>query len=179
MYVELCDVENDFVEVWVIEFCEDFNLLGDCIDFVYLWVIYCQLFQDIYVWVGDLWIVGIEKEDEFFCVLGGISWFMEYVVVEIYQFDWFRVVGEGDFVGQVVYWYDYVNYVYLFCEGNGCLICEFFDFLLFECGFGFDWGKIDLEELYGVCYVVCVNFDFMGLVVMFKGIFDVEFIYDF
>lgn len=78
-HAELRDAENDLVEARVIELREDPNLLGDRTDLAYLRAIHRQLFQDIYVWAGDLRTVGIEKEDESFCAPGGISRPMEHV----------------------------------------------------------------------------------------------------
>ncbi len=131
-HAELRDAENDLVEARVIELREDPNLLGDRTDLAYLRAIHRQLFQDIYVWAGDLRTVGIEKEDESFCAPGGISRPMEHVAAEIYQLDRLRAVGEGDLAGQVAYRYDYVNYAHPFREGNGRSTREFFDLLLSE-----------------------------------------------
>lgn len=168
-HAELRDAENDLVEARVIELREDPNLLGDRTDLAYLRAIHRQLFQDIYVWAGDLRTVGIEKEDESFCAPGGISRPMEHVAAEIYQLDRLRAVGEGDLAGQVAYRYDYVNYAHPFREGNGRSTREFFDLLLSERGSGLDWGKTDLEELHGACHVARANSDLTGLVAMFKG----------
>ncbi|CKP39720.1 cell filamentation protein FIC [Mycobacterium tuberculosis] len=176
-HAELRDAENDLVEARVIELREDPNLLGDRTDLAYLRAIHRQLFQDIYVWAGDLRTVGIEKEDESFCAPGGISRPMEHVAAEIYQLDRLRAVGEGDLAGQVAYRYDYVNYAHPFREGNGRSTREFFDLLLSERGL--DWGKTDLEELHGACHVARANSDLTGLVAMFKGILDAEPTYDF
>lgn len=178
-HAELRDAENDLVEARVIELREDPNLLGDRTDLAYLRAIHRQLFQDIYVWAGDLRTVGIEKEDESFCAPGGISRPMEHVAAEIYQLDRLRAVGEGDLAGQVAYRYDYVNYAHPFREGNGRSTREFFDLLLSERGSGLDWGKTDLEELHGACHVARANSDLTGLVAMFKGILDAEPTYDF
>ncbi|HFC8110049.1 TPA: Fic/DOC family protein, partial [Neisseria meningitidis] len=167
-HAELRDAENDLVEARVIELREDPNLLGDRTDLAYLRAIHRQLFQDIYVWAGDLRTVGIEKEDESFCAPGGISRPMEHVAAEIYQLDRLRAVGEGDLAGQVAYRYDYVNYAHPFREGNGRSTREFFDLLLSERGSGLDWGKTDLEELHGACHVARANSDLTGLVAMFK-----------
>lgn len=117
-HAELRDAENDLVEARVIELREDPNLLGDRTDLAYLRAIHRQLFQDIYVWAGDLRTVGIEKEDESFCAPGGISRPMEHVAAEIYQLDRLRAVGEGDLAGQVAYRYDYVNYAHPFREAT-------------------------------------------------------------
>jgi fido (protein-threonine AMPylation protein) len=40
---------------------------------VYLRAIHRQLFQDVYVWAGDVRTVGIEKGGESFCPPGSVS----------------------------------------------------------------------------------------------------------
>jgi cell filamentation protein len=51
----LRDAENDLVEARVIELREAPDLLGDrTYDLAYLRAIHGQLFQDVYVWAGDV-----------------------------------------------------------------------------------------------------------------------------
>ncbi len=147
-HAELRDAENDLVEARVIELREEPNLLGDrTYDLAYLRAIHRQLFQDVYVWAGDLRTVGIEKEDESFCPPGSISRPMEHVAAEIHHLDRLRAIDDGDLAGKVAYLYDHVNYAHPFREGNGRSTREFFDLLLSERGSGFDWGKT------GVCLI--------------------------
>lgn len=71
---ELRNAENDLVEARVIELREAPDLLGDrTYDLAYLRAIHRQIFQDVYVWAGDVRTVGLEKGDESFCPPGSIS----------------------------------------------------------------------------------------------------------
>ncbi len=164
----------------MIELREDPDLLGDrTYDLAYLRAIHRQLFQDVYVWAGDLRTVGIEKKGESFCPPDSISWPMEHVAAETYRLDRLRAVDDGDLAGKVAYLYDYVNYAHPFREGNGRSTREFFDLLLSERGSGLDWEKADRDELYGACHSARAESDLVGLVAMFTKILDPEPAYDF
>lgn len=179
-HAELRDAENDLVEARVIELREDPDLLGDrTYDLAYLRAIHAQLFQDVYLWAGDLRTVGIEKGSESFCPPDSISRPMEHVAAEIYQLDRLRGVDDGDLASKVAYLYDYVNYAHPFREGNGRSTREFFDLLLSERGSGLDWGKTDLEELHRACHAARANLDLASLIAMFTKILDADPAYDF
>jgi cell filamentation protein len=61
----LRDAENDLVEARVIELREAPELVGErSYDLTYLRAIHRQLFQDLYVWAGDVRTVGIENIPE-------------------------------------------------------------------------------------------------------------------
>jgi cell filamentation protein len=84
----LRDAENDLVEARVIELREAPDVLGDrSYDLAYLRAIHGQLFQDVYVWAGDVRTVGIEKGDESFCPPGSISQAMDHVAAEIHHLE--------------------------------------------------------------------------------------------
>jgi cell filamentation protein len=179
-HAELRDAENDLVEARIIELREDPDLLGDrTYDLVYLRAIHRQLFQDVYLWAGDLRTVGIEKEGESFCPPGSISRPMGHVAAEVYHLDRLRAVDDGDLARKVAYLYDYVNYAHPFREGNGRSTREFFDLLLAERGSGLDWAKTGHYELYGACHSARANSDLTGLIAMFTKILDAEPAYDF
>lgn len=144
----LRDAENDLVEARVIELREASDLLGDrSYDLAYLRAIHRHLFQDVYVWAGDVRTVGIEKGDESFCPPGSISQPMDHVAVEIHRLRQLKAVPEADLPRTVAYLYDYVNFAHPFREGNGRCTREFIDLLLSERGTGLDWEKTDLTEI--------------------------------
>ena len=66
-HAELQDAENDLVEARVVELRENPGLLAPrSYDLRLLQAIHRQLFQDVYLWAGDVRTVGIEKGDESF-----------------------------------------------------------------------------------------------------------------
>jgi cell filamentation protein len=177
---ELQDAENDLVEARVIELREAPDLLGDrSYDLSYLRAIHRQLFQDVYVWAGDVRTVGLEKGDESFCPPGSISQPMDHVAAEIHRLKQLKAVEEADLARTVAYLYDYANFAHPFREGNGRSTREFFDLLLSERGAGLDWEKTDQAELYRACHAARADSDLGGLIAMFAKILDAEPAYDF
>lgn len=176
----LRDAENDLVEARVIELRESPEILGDrSYDLPYLRAIHRQLFQDVYVWAGDLRTVGIEKGGESFCPPGSISQPMTHVAAEVHRLDRLRDVPEAELARTVAYLYDYANFAHPFREGNGRSTREFFDLLLSERGTGLDWQKTDLTELHSACHAARAEADLAALTVMFARILDADPAYDF
>lgn len=176
----LQDAENDLVEARIIELREAPELLSDrSYDLAFLQAIHRQLFQDVYIWAGDLRTVGIAKDDESFCPPGNITQPMNHVAAEIHRLGKLTAVPEPDLAHTVGYLYDYVNFAHPFREGNGRSTREFFDLLLSERGAGIDWDKTDQTELYSACHTARADSDLNGLVVMFARILDTDPAYDF
>lgn len=176
----LQDAESDLVEARVIELRESPELLGDrTYDLAYLRAIHRQLFQDVYIWAGDVRTVGIEKGDESFCPPDNIIQAMDHVALDVYEHKQLRAVREQDLPRTVAYLYDYANFAHPFREGNGRATREFFDLLLSERGAGLDWQKTDSAELYSACHAARAESDRGGLIAMFTKILDTEPAYDF
>jgi cell filamentation protein len=177
---ELQDAENDLVEARIIELREAPDLLGTrSYDLSYLQAIHRQLFQDVYVWAGDVRTVGIEKGNESFCPPGSINQPMDHVAAEIHRHRQLKAVPAADLTRTIAYLYDYANFAHPFREGNGRSTREFFDLLLSERGAGLDWEKTDLNQLHSACHTARAKSDLKGLITMFEKIIDAEPAYDF
>jgi cell filamentation protein, protein adenylyltransferase len=175
----LRDAENDLVEARVIELREDPGLLGDrTYDLIYLLAIHRHLFQDVYVWAGQVRTVGIEKGNESFCPPGSISQPMDHVAGEIHRLERLTTVP-ATVARTVAYLYDYVNFAHPFREGNGRTTRGFFELLLSERGAGLDWDKTDITELHSACHAARAESDLTGLTAMFAKILDTDPAYDF
>jgi cell filamentation protein len=176
----LRDAENDLVEARVIELREAPELLGGrTYDLLYLRTIHRQLFQDVYVWAGEVRTVGIEKGGESFCPPGSISQPMAHVAAEVHRLNQLKDVPEAELARTIAYLYDYVNFAHPFREGNGRSTREFFDLLLSERGAGLDWHETDLTELHSACHAARAESDLAGLTTMFVRILDTDPAYEF
>ena len=176
----LRDAENDLVEARVIELREAPELLGDrTYDLTYLRAIHRQLFQDVYVWAGDVRTVGIEKGGESFCPPGSINQPMAHVAAEVHRLNQLKAVPDADLAPTVAYLYDYVNFAHPFREGNGRSTRELFDLLLSERGTGLEWQKTDLTELHSACHAARAESDLGQLTAMFAKILDDDPAYEF
>lgn len=171
----LQDAENDHVEVRTVELREAPGLLGNrTYDLAFVQAIHHQLFQDVYVWAGELRTVGISKGDESFCPPGNIAQAMGHVAGEIHRLEQLKAVPEADLTHTIAYLYDYVNFAHPFREGNGRSTREFFDILLSERGVGFNWERTDLAELHRACHAARAESDLAGLITMFTRVLDSE-----
>lgn len=176
----LRDAENDLVEARVIELREAPGLLGHrTYDLAYLQALHRQLFQDVYVWAGELRTVGIEKGGESFCPPGSIDQPMTHVAADIHRLNQLKEVPEADLAYTVAYLNDYTNFAHPFREGNGRTTREFFDLLLSERSAGLNWLNTDLTELHNACHSARSESDLRGLTAMFAKILDNDPAYDF
>lgn len=177
---ELQDAENDLVEARVVELRENPALLGQrSYDLYFLQAIHRQLFQDVYLWAGDVRTIGIEKGGESFCPPESIAQPMDHVTAEIHRLQRLTTVANGDLPRTVSYLYDYVNFAHPFREGNGRATREFFNFLLAERDNGLDWNQTDVTEFHGACHSARADSDLTGLTRMFTRILDTDPAYDF
>jgi cell filamentation protein len=179
-HAELQDAENDLVEARVVELRENPGLLAPCsYDLRFLQAIHRHLFQDVYLWAGDVRTVGIEKGDESFCPPDSIRQPMDHVAAEIHHLQRLTTVADTDLPRTVAYLYDYVNFAHPFREGNGRATREFFNLLLAERGSGLDWNQTDVTELHSACHTARADGDLTGLTRMFAKILDTDPAYDF
>lgn len=119
-YEGLRDAENDLVEARVIELREAPDLLGDrTYDLTFPRAIHRRLFQDVYVWAGDVRTVGIEKEGESFCPPGNVGQPMTHVAAEVHRLHQLKTFPRPTSRQPSAYLYDYANFAHPFREGNG------------------------------------------------------------
>lgn len=179
-HAERQDAENDLVEARVVELRENPGLLAPrSYDLRFLQAIHRHLFQDVYLWAGDVRTVGIAKGDESFCPPYSIRQPMDHVAAEIHHKQRLATIADADLPRTVAYLYDYVNFAHPFREGNGRATREFFNLLLAERGDGLDWDKADIAELHTACHTARADGDPTGLTTMFAKILDTDPAYDF
>lgn len=177
---ELRDAENDLVEARVVELRENPGLLAPrSYDLRLLRATHRHLFQDVYLWAGDIRTVGIEKGDESFCPPDSIGQPMDHVAAEIHRLNQLADVADADLPRTVAYLYDYVNFAHPFREGNGRATRELFNLLLSERGNGLDWNKTDVTELHTACHTARADSDLTGLTRIFANIIDADPAYNF
>lgn len=130
------------------------------------------LFQDVYLWAGELRTVGIEKENESFMTPGDIGRPVAYIAAQIAQTKQLRSISNADLPGRLEEMYDFVNSAHPFREGNGRTRREFFDQLLSESGRGLAWDAIELTELHHACHLARPEQTIEPLRPMFAKIVD-------
>lgn len=169
---DLADAENDLVEIRVAELRADPSYVPRTYDLAHLQSLHRFLFQDVYVWAGDLRTVGIEKAGESFAPPEGILRPVAHIADDIAQTERLRGVDGDALMTKLAYMYDYINYAHPFREGNGRTQRELFDQLLSETGRGLAWNLIDKAELHDACHTARASFDLNPLRALFGRLVD-------
>jgi cell filamentation protein len=84
--------------------------------------IHKQLFKGVYDWAGRARTVDIKKNDEgaeFFLPVSKIVSAAAYVFTELAKEDYLRDLDENAFAKRIAPYYDQLNYIHPFREGNG------------------------------------------------------------
>ncbi|WP_183130110.1 Fic family protein [Rhodococcus sp. SBT000017] len=168
----LAAAENDLVEVRVAELRNNPIAVMRTYDLDHLKALHKYLFQDVYLWAGELRTVGIEKENESFMTPGDIGRPVAYIAEQIAETKQLRSISNADLPGRLAEMYDFVNFAHPFREGNGRTQREFFDQLLSESGRGTAWDAIELTELHRACHLARAEQNIQPLRTMFAKIVD-------
>jgi cell filamentation protein len=81
-----------------------------------------QLFKDVYDWAGRSRTVDIKKDAggaEYFLIVSKIYDAANYVFTELAHENNLKGLLKEDFVKRLAYYYDQLNYIHPFREGNG------------------------------------------------------------
>lgn len=176
----LRDAEVDLSEYRLLETRENADVVGPrSYDMHHLASIHRHLFQDVYVWPGEVRTVGLEKGGESFCTPDQMRRAMEHVAMYVAELDLLRAVPLAKLPGKVAYLYDLVNFAHPFREGNGRSTREFFDQLLAERGLGLAGDGTDLDELHTACHVARADSEIDSLTDLCARIIDTEPAYEF
>lgn len=115
-------------------------------DFELLKRLHKQLFQDIYVWAGQLRAIDISKGSTRFCTTDRIEPEANKLFQRLEQLQWFENLERSELITALAEFYGDLNVIHPFREGNGRvsrLLCEF---VVINAGFGVGWEGIDPEQ---------------------------------
>lgn len=118
-------------------------------DLTELLAIHRHLFKEIYDWAGTIRTVDIKKNNrnaEFFLIVDKIYTAAEYIFTELHDKDHLKNLPRTEFVKQLAYFYDQLNYVHPFREGNGRTQRIFWTRVAHDAGFDIAWDAISKEE---------------------------------
>lgn len=91
-------------------------------DLIELLAIHAQLFNGVYDWAGQTRTVDIRKNDEgadYFLIVSKIADAATYVFGELAKEHYLKDLAIDEFVERLAYFYDLLNYIHPFREGNG------------------------------------------------------------
>jgi cell filamentation protein len=135
--------------------------------------IHKQLFKGVYDWAGEIRTVDIKKNTdsaEFFLVVSKITGAANYVFNEFAKENYLRDLGKDEFVKRIAHYYDQLNYIHPFREGNGRTQRVFWSRVARDAGYEINWDGVAGNENDEASKQAAENMDLSGLVAMFRKI---------
>lgn len=114
-----------------------------------LLTIHRQLFKGVYNWAGKIRTVDIKKNvdgAEFFLIVSKLPTGLSFIFNELKEQNYLKNLSRDDFIEQLAYFYDQLNYVHPFREGNGRTQRIFWSRLAEDVGYEIEWDKIAGDE---------------------------------
>jgi len=142
-------------------------------DLVELRAIHAQLFKGVYNWAGQLRTVDIKKHRAgagFFLPVGYIEQASSVVFNELTQERVLRGLPRDTFVERLTYFYDQLNYIHPFREGNGRTQRVFWQRVSNDAGYVIEWERVVGDENDLACVAAMEHNDREPLLVMFTQI---------
>ena len=142
-------------------------------DLTELLLIHKQLFKDVYDWAGQIRTVGIKKNAdgaEYFLIVSRIYDAAKYVFTELAHENHLKSLLREDFIKRLAYYYDQLNYIHPFREGNGRTQRVFWNRVAKDAGYEIDWSNTVGNENDEASRLAAEQMDRSGLEVMFTRI---------
>jgi len=142
-------------------------------DLAELLLIHKQLFKGVYDWAGQVRTVDIKKntaDAEFFLIVGKITSVSVFVFTELRNENHLKGLSIDDFINRLSHYYDQLNYIHPFREGNGRVQRIFWSRMARDAGYKIDWSMIAGDENDEASRMAAVQNDISGLEAMFRRI---------
>lgn len=135
--------------------------------------IHAQLFKDVYDWAGQIRTVDIKKNDdsaEYFLIVSKIADASNYVFGELAKQDNLKALLVDEFIERLAYFYDQLNYIHPFREGNGRAQRIFWTRVAHGAGYEINWDEIVGDENDEASRLAAEKLDLSALREMFTKI---------
>lgn len=142
-------------------------------DFAELLLIHKQLFKGVYDWAGQIRIVDIKKnndDSDFFLIVSKINDAASYVFTGLAKEKYLQGLPKEGFIKRLAYFYDQLNYIHPFREGNGRAQRVFWSRNAKDAGYEIDWSLIVGDENDEASRVAAEDMDLSKLEDMFLKI---------
>lgn len=142
-------------------------------DFVELLLIHHQLFKDVYDWAGKIRTVDIKKNTkgaEYFLIVAKINDPASYIFGELAKESHLQGLSKEEFVDRLAYFYDQLNYIHPFREGNGRAQRVLWNRIAKDAGYELDWTLVVGDENDEASRLASEQMDLSGLAAMFTKI---------
>lgn len=142
-------------------------------DLTELLALHKQLFGNVYDWAGKVRTVDIKKnadDAEYFLIVSKITDAANYVFNELAKEDFLRNLPIDEFIERLSYFYDQLNYIHPFREGNGRTQRIFWMRVVHDAGYEINWDKIIGDENDEASRIATEKMDLSALKLMFTKI---------
>ncbi|MBR3233532.1 Fic family protein [Candidatus Saccharibacteria bacterium] len=140
-------------------------------DLAELQAIHKALFGKIYDWAGQLRTVDIKKgSEEYFLSFAEFDTGTRYVFGELKEQNYLAGLEKEQFVERLAYFYEQLNYIHPFREGNGRTQRVFWSRVAKDAGYTIGWKDVVGDELDKASQIGREKGDIKPLVKMFSRI---------
>lgn len=132
-----------------------------------------QLFKGVFDWAGQIRTVDIKKTDkdaEYFLLVGKIPAATDYVFAELARENYLKDLAQDVFVKRLAHYYDQLNYIHPFREGNGRTQRIFWTRVAHDAGYEINWDEVVGDENDEASRIAAEAMDLSGLEIMFRRI---------
>lgn len=140
---------------------------------VELQLIHKQLFKGIYDWAGKIRTVDIRKNSpnaEYFLIVSKINDAADYVFTELAQENYLINLSKPNFIKRLSYFYDQLNYIHPFREGNGRTQRVFWSRVAKDAGYDIGWDQLGEDENDEACRAGAEDMDISKIFAMFTKV---------
>jgi len=142
-------------------------------DLVELLALHKHLFGNVYDWAGQIRTVDIKKNSnnaEYFLIVSKIIDASHYVFNELTKEKYLEGLSNEEFIDRLAYFYDQLNYIYPFREGNGRVQRVFWTRVAHDAGYEINWDKVVGDENDEASRIAAEKMDLSALKAMFTKI---------
>ena len=140
-------------------------------DLAELQKIHKRLFGKVYDWAGQLRTVNIKKgSEEFFLDATYLENGAQYVFNELAKENYLKGLPREEFVKRLAYFYEQLNFIHPFREGNGRTQRIFWQRIAKDAGYKIRWYKVVGDELDNASLIGRTKHDLSPLEKMFDKI---------
>lgn len=166
-YPELRKAEGNIVTLSEISL----DNIPHTVDLVELQKIHKSLFNKIYSWAGELRTINIRKgSKEYFLDYTFLENGAKFVFEELSKEKSLQGLNQEAFVKRLAYFYEQLNFVHPFREGNGRTQRIFWQKVTNKAGYKIDWSKVVGKELDNASLIGRTKNNLEPLEVMFNKI---------
>ena len=142
---KLDEVEALIVSAKIVEY--EMSPFPDPFSFDYYKCLHAFLFDQLYDWAGNLRDVDVSKQHTRFCPSKEIEKLADRMFARAAGMDYFQGLDRPSFLREITDFYNGINYLHPFREGNGRTQRVFFRELARRAGYSLDYSLIDPDML--------------------------------